>query len=241
MPWGVAAAIGGAVIGGYASNKAAGKAADAQTQSAQMGIDETARQFDKVQELLSPYMEAGKRGLTQYEMLTGTYGDATQAARMRELEQGAEFKGLTRQGENAILANASATGGLRGGNVQRALYDSRSNLFSALMERQLNRYAGMAQQGQNSAAGVGSAALTTGQNVSALMQQQGAARAGGALAGGNAIANAAGTIGGILGGAGGGTGSGFSGMQAGFSQTGVGSSGFGTGLAYGNQDMGAYF
>jgi hypothetical protein len=32
-----------------------------------------------------------------------------------------------------------------------------------------------------------------------------------------------------------------SGVQAGFSNTSVGSSGFGTGLAYGNQDMGAYF
>jgi hypothetical protein len=32
----------------------------------------------------------------------------------------------------------------------------------------------------------------------------------------------------------------FSGGQAAFSQTGLGGSGFGTGLAYGNQDYGAY-
>jgi hypothetical protein len=31
-----------------------------------------------------------------------------------------------------------------------------------------------------------------------------------------------------------------SGLQAGFSQTALGGSGFGTGLAYGNQDLGAF-
>jgi hypothetical protein len=31
-----------------------------------------------------------------------------------------------------------------------------------------------------------------------------------------------------------------SGLQAAFSQTGLGGSGFGTGLAYGNQDIGAF-
>jgi len=35
-------------------------------------------------------------------------------------------------------------------------------------------------------------------------------------------------------------GGGFDGLQAGFSQTQLGGSGFGTGLAYGNQDLGAF-
>ena len=53
-----------------------------------------------------------------------------------------------------------------------------------------------------------------------------------------------GAIGGGLGAygmAGGGLGTGLSGIQSAFSQTGVGQSGFGTGLAYGNQDYGQYF
>ena len=53
-----------------------------------------------------------------------------------------------------------------------------------------------------------------------------------------------GAIGGGLGGfgiAGGGMGTGLSGIQSAFSQTPMGASGFGTGLAYGNQDMGQYF
>jgi hypothetical protein len=39
----------------------------------------------------------------------------------------------------------------------------------------------------------------------------------------------------------GGAGGGFGGMTSAFSQTGLGSSGFGTGLAYGNRDYGTYF
>ena len=39
----------------------------------------------------------------------------------------------------------------------------------------------------------------------------------------------------------GGAGGGFGGIQSAFSQTGLGSSGFGTGLAYGNRDYGTYF
>jgi len=45
-------------------------------------------------------------------------------------------------------------------------------------------------------------------------------------------------VGGFTGGFGGG---GMGGLQARFAQTGLGRSGFGTGLAYGNQDYGSFF
>jgi hypothetical protein len=243
MPWGFAAAAIGTVAGAAISANAAGDAADQQAESAAAGIGESRRQFDLVQSLLKPYVDAGTNGLSQYEQLAGLRGRGPQQAQIGALQRGAEYKTLTRQGENAILANASATGGLRGGNVQGSLADYRTNLLSSLIERQLTRSGGLAQQGQNSAARVGSAALTTGQQVSGLLQQQGAALAGGQIAGANAIGSAVGSLGGIAAGAlgTGGGGAGMSGVQAGFSNTSVGSSGFGTGLAYGNQDMGAYF
>jgi hypothetical protein len=37
------------------------------------------------------------------------------------------------------------------------------------------------------------------------------------------------------------SGGGLSGAQASFSQTGLGGSGFGSGMAYGNEDLGQYF
>lgn len=58
--------------------------------------------------------------------------------------------------------------------------------------------------GQNAAAGVGNAGMQTGQGISNLLQQQGAAQAGAALASGranagmyNTIGSAFGTLGGM--------------------------------------------
>ena len=56
----------------------------------------------------------------------------------------------------------------------------------------------LATMGQNSAAGVGNAAMTTGANVSNLLQQQGAAQAGGVLAGNNAIVQGIGGLAGLF-------------------------------------------
>lgn len=205
-----------------------------------MGTAENRRQFDRVQSLLSPYVNAGRGGLMRYEQLSGIDGNAAQRNAIGSIQRSAEFNSLTQQGEDAILQNASATGGLRGGNTQRGLAEFRSNLLTSLIERQLGRFGGIAKMGQNSAVGVGTAALETGQANAELMQQAGAAQAGAALAGGNAFAGAAGTIGGIL--ASRNWQPATSSPATGYGGAGItGGGGFGSGVVYGNQDLGAYF
>lgn len=201
MPWGAVIGAVGTIAGGLISADGASDAAETQAGAAQGGIAETRRQFNVTRQLLQPYVAAGRDGLRDYRELAGLINPRAQQAQINELKGGAEFRSLTKQGENAILANASATGGLRGGDVQGSLADYRSNLLSSLIERQLNRSGGMAQLGQNSATRVGSAALTTGQQVSGLMQQGGAAIAGGQLASANALGSMVGSIGGIAAGA----------------------------------------
>jgi hypothetical protein len=71
--------------------------------------------------------------------------------------------------------------GLRGGNIQAALAQFRPQLLSSLIEQQYGRLGGMTTLGQRSAAGVGAAGMETGSNISNLLAQQGAARAGGEL------------------------------------------------------------
>lgn len=235
MSWGIVAGVGGSIVGGLLSSNGAKDAASTQAEAAAYGVQENRRQFDKVQALLKPYITAGTAGLTGYQQLGGLKGAKAQQAQIGALMQNPEYMNLVNQGAEAILANASATGGLRGGNVNEALAGQRSNLLSALIERQLGRYGSLAQVGQNSAAGVGSAALTTGANNAALMQQAGAAQAGGILAGNNAIANAVGGVGGFLAGR-------FSGGTSGVpANPYVGDTGFGSGTVYGNQDLGQYF
>jgi hypothetical protein len=101
------------------------------------------------------------------------------------------FTSMLQQGENSILQNASATGGLRGGNTQAALAQFSPALLSQMINDQYSRLGGLTALGQNAAAGVGNAGMQTGSNISALLQQQGAAQAGNALGQGQAVAGIA--------------------------------------------------
>lgn len=197
------ALLGGSIAGGLLSSSAqrsaAGTAAAAQTAAAEMGIEEQRRQFDAVQALLRPYVEAGTSALGQQLALAGVAGPEAQQAAIAALEQGPEFQALTRQGEEAILQRAAATGGLRGGNVQASLAQFRPQVLASLIEQQYGRLGGLTATGQASAAGQATAAQTMGSNITNLLQQQGAAAAGSALARGQATANMWGDITGTIG------------------------------------------
>jgi len=197
------AMIGGSIAGGLLSSRsqsrAASTAAGAQIQAAELGVEEQRRQFDAVQELLRPYVEAGTSALGQQLALAGVSGPEAQRAAITALEQGPQFEALVGQGEEAILQQAAATGGLRGGNVQGALAQFRPQILSSLIEQQYGRLGGLTATGQASAAGQATAAQTMGSNITNLLQQQGAAQAGSALARGQATANMWGDISGTIG------------------------------------------
>jgi hypothetical protein len=160
---------------------AAGDAAAAQAGSAEAGIAEQRRQFDQIQELLKPYVAVGEPALAQQQAFLGMQGPEAERAAIERIQGGQTFQALQQQGENAILQNASATGGLRGGNVQAALAQFRPQLLSGLIEQQYSRLGGLTSLGQQSAAGVGTAGQAMGTNVTNLLGQQGASQAAGAL------------------------------------------------------------
>ena len=172
---------GSQLIGSSMQASAAGDAAAAQGAASQAGIEEQRRQFDEMRKLLQPYTEAGLPALEQQQTLLGLKGPEAEQAAIARLTGGETFKALAQQGENALLQQASATGGLRGGNLQAALGQFRPQLLSSLIEQQYGRLGGMTSMGQASAAGVGSAGMQTGTNIANLLGQQGAAEAGGIL------------------------------------------------------------
>ena len=188
----------GDVIGGItgASQAADASLAAAGTQavSAQQGIDEQRRQFDKIVELMSPYVGAGTQALGQQQALIGLGGAGAQQQAITGLEQSPQFLEMLRQGENALLQNASATGGLRGGNVQSALAQYRPQILSDLINQQYGRLGGLSQMGQAAAGGQASAGQSMASNVGNLLGQQGAAVAGGQLAQGQVAGQAFGSL-----------------------------------------------
>jgi len=203
-------AVGGAtLISGLAQADAAKNAAQIQagvsqagiTQtgaSAQLAIDEQRRQFDAIQKLLAPYVSAGTPALEAQQAFLGLRGPEAERAAIERISGGETFQALAGQGEEALLQRASATGGLRGGNIQGALAQFRPQLLSSLIEQQYGRLGGMTSLGQSSAAGVGEAGMQTGANIgniysaqgtniARLLGEQGAAQAGGAIAQGRAF------------------------------------------------------
>lgn len=183
----------GDTIGGITGAKQAGEAAmrgaELQAESAKLGIDEQRRQFDALINLMSPYVGAGAGAISEQEAIIGLQGPAAQQQAIAGFEQSPLFQALTRQGEDAILQQASATGGLRGGNVQGALAQFRPQVLNSMIEQQYGRLGGLATLGQASAAGQAAQGIDSASNIANLLANRGAALAGGQVAGGNIARN----------------------------------------------------
>ena len=186
-----AIALGVGALGGVASSamgaSAARSAGRAQEAAAQRGIEEQRRQFDEMQRLMAPYVQAGDPALQALLGAAGLTGPESQQAFVNQQEQSPLFQALAQQGENAMLQNASATGGLRGGNLQGALGQFRPALLNQFIGQQYDRLAGITTLGQNAAAGVGAAGMQTGRDIAGQYGNIGAAQAGARLGVANAF------------------------------------------------------
>lgn len=191
--------VGGGIYGANRAASAAGDAAGTQAAASQAGIDEQRRQFDAIQKLLSPYVQAGTGALAGQQNLIGLNGMQAQQDAISALQATPMYTSALQTGEESILANASATGGLRGGNTQAALAQFSPALLSSMIQNQYANLGGLTSLGQNAAAGVGNAGLSTGGNIAGLLGQQGAAIAGGQLARGALPGDIASAISGGLG------------------------------------------
>jgi hypothetical protein len=204
----------GDIFGGITGAKQAGEAAErgatTQAAAAGVGVEEQRRQFDKLVELMSPYVQAGtgalgrlapyeqagQQAFGQQQSLIGLQGPEAQQQAIEALQSSPQFQSLIQQGENAMLQNASATGGLRGGNLQGALAQFRPQLLNQLINQQYGRLGGIASaglgvtsdilsRGQASAAGQASAGMSSAGNIANLLANQAQATAGGQMAAGN--------------------------------------------------------
>jgi len=200
------AMIGSAVIGGISSAQAARaqrsasrRATEAQERAAAASLEEQRRQFDVVQGLFQPFVQAGTGTLAQQLNLIGAGGAEAQQQAISALQAGPEYQALVQSGEEAILAQAAATGGLRGGNVQRALSQYRPQVLSGLIKQQYERLGGISQLGQASAAGQAAQGSAISGGIAQTQADLGAALAQGQLAQGQATANMWGNIAGGVG------------------------------------------
>lgn len=193
-----AAVIGSAVIGGVVSMSAASKAGKAQVQAADRTAEEQRMAREEMRTLLNPYVSAGTPALQAQMAALGLSGPEAQQAYVTQQEQSPFFQSLAQQGKEAILQNASATGGLRGGNVQGALAQFRPALLNQFLDQQYGRLGGLTKIGQASAAGVGAAGQEAATQIGNAYTQAGQARAGSIMGQAGAFNQALGTVAGQI-------------------------------------------
>jgi hypothetical protein len=175
------------LVGGLLGAKGARKAADAQSDAAQAGIDFQRETRDMATQNLSPFMKAGQAGLDQFVNTATTELDPNKF--YNDYFQSNEYAQLSDQARRNMLAGSEATGGLRStstanllGSIAPQLAGSAFARQQALQDANYNRQLGLVNVGLSGAGGVNAAAGNAANNITGLMQQQGAARAGGAAA-----------------------------------------------------------
>lgn len=191
--------IGANLLGASSSNKAIGKAADAQLQATKLGIDEQRRQFDLTRSDFAPYLQEGTAGLGQLGDLLGVNGPDKQAAALGIIQNSPVLARLIDQGTEGVLQNASATGGVRGGNTIDALANFRADAFNQVLNDQMARLGGLAGLGSGATGAVANFGAGTANAITQLLGQQGQSQAGSFLARAGVNNNMLNNISGIIG------------------------------------------
>lgn len=162
----------GDIFGGNSRKKAADKAAAQQNEALARAQAQLAAQTTANNQALSPYTSAGAEATGAIEGLLGLNGNDAQAQAIQALEGSPLFKSLFRNGQEAILQNASATGGLRGGNVQSSLADFGADTLTKVIQQQLANLGGLSSQGLSAVnTGVQAGNQNTGAIANASQQQ----------------------------------------------------------------------
>jgi len=186
--------IGDAIGGIFGGGSAARRAAGAQSEGAQAGIDEQRRQFDLIQGLMAPQIEAGDMARQQQLALLGLLGPEAQAQAQSQFSESPGQKFIRERQQRALVRNSAATGGLGGGNVQTALQQQAAGFASQDFGNQFNRLAGLSGSGQAATGNLGQFGQASAGNIANLLGQQGQAQASGILGQQQANAGLAGNL-----------------------------------------------
>jgi hypothetical protein len=228
--------IGASLGGGIDQSNAVSDAADTQAASSANAIGEQRRQYDLTRGDYAPYRAAGVDALGQLQI---SINQPTTAADVMA-DPGYQF-GLD-QGQQAIQRRIAASGGrVSGASIKAAARygtDYATTGYTAADQRRndrLNRLAALAGIGQTATGGSAMAGANAANNIASMTTAQGNATGASQIAQGNIWANTGNQIAALYGR---GTGAAASSPNA---FGGVNSAGLGSGIGYGNQDLGLEF
>ena len=190
---GTIAAVGGGSI--FAGDRAASKAASAQSNAAQAQIDFMREQSDIARNLLEPFRMAGLQGLQGLQDLTSETG---RASFLSDYYKGPEFAQQSSAARNQQLAAAEATGGLQSTSTQNQLARIAPTLGSQALMNQQNLLGNLTNVGLTGAGSQAGYAQQFGQMGAQALGDMGAAQAGRYLSQGQNIGSGLNLAGGLL-------------------------------------------
>lgn len=167
----------GSLLGGNSQKKAVDRAAQAQIDAYNRGIDIQQHQYEQTRADYLPYTQAGTAAIGDLGDLVGINGSDVQAAGIAGLKEGPLYGSLFNNGREALLQNASATGGLRGGNFERASMDFGADVLANVYQNQLGNLSGLAGLGVGATGSVAGAGLANANAATALNGEIGTALA----------------------------------------------------------------
>lgn len=206
MPWGFAAAAVGSVASSIIGGNAASDAANTQAASADKATQTQLDMFHETQANEQPFVQAGTNALPILQAGIGAGPGGTGVGPLNApftldmFKNSPGYQFQKQEGTDAVLNNASRTGGVNSGNTLKALTSYGTgvanqdywNAYNAYINRQ-NQQFGQLQtvtgSGQNAAANLGSLGTQVGQSVGNNIIGAGNSIAAGQVAGGQATAN----------------------------------------------------
>jgi hypothetical protein len=160
---------------------AAREAARVQQEAAVAAVPIQQQAFLGAQQNIQPFVGVGEAALGSRAALAGLGGQAGQEAAFGQLAESPGQRFIRDRQQRALLRNASAIGGLGGGNVRTALQQQASGFALQDIENQRRELAQLSGGGLQAGTTLGALGAATAGNIADLTQAQAAARATGII------------------------------------------------------------
>lgn len=177
--------MGGAIGGGLAgalsgsSNK---HAIAGQNDALQLGLANAENalntQFGQTAANFNPFITGGQKAFGAEQDLLGLNGNAASGSAIDALKASPLYQSLFTTGRDSVLAAGSATGGLRGGNINGALYNNASQTLAQVIQNRLQNLGGLSSQGLGAAGTLGGLGAQNAVSLADLLVGSGKANAG---------------------------------------------------------------
>lgn len=193
MSWvGPAISVGGGLLSSYLGSKGQGGGDDPEFEKfmaealanyqahEKQGRGDIMGGYQQGMSFLSPYMQAGQKGLSDYQASLGEGagqpgvqgapqgGGEAQQSIVNQFHQSPGYQFALNQGLNAVQGREAAQGQTGGGGEQKAITRYSQGLADQEYGNYQQRLAGMAQMGQQSSGQAFQGAMGTGQNLANL-------------------------------------------------------------------------